>query len=122
MQFVDTREVQEGMQQQMRRHLGRLYVLVHGNQVWSRPDDGGRVAREGGVLFRLVRCRMNGLRMLGIIKILWVVAAVAHKLLWPEGMAVLGEGLLLVADADAGQKCSRGGNALRTSEGRERNV
>lgn len=79
MHFVDTRELQEGVQQQLGRHVGVVDVRV---QWVSRERQGGvGGGSEGGRGgFGPARVGMNELGMLEV-EILWVVvAAVAHKL------------------------------------------
>jgi hypothetical protein len=103
MQFVDAREAQERMQQQIRRRLGVLYVRVH--LVRLRRVPGGRKGgRElwvpGDALFGPARVGMNTNRwgMLDVkIRLRLGDAVVVHKLLWPKGVATRhsgGEGLL----------------------------
>ena len=44
-QFVDAREVQEGVQQEVRRYLGRAWVLMQGSGVGRSEEGGGRLVQ-----------------------------------------------------------------------------
>lgn len=72
MDFVDARELQEGVQQQVGGHLGVVDVGMQAE---------GLVREGGGVVFCAADVGMNGLWMVEV-KILRrvVMAAVGHKL------------------------------------------
>ena len=64
--------------------------------VGRRVQGGGRLLHHADALFGLAGLGMNGVRMLDV-KIVAAVAAVAHKLLWPQGYGGAGgEGLLVL--------------------------
>lgn len=83
-------------------------MLVQLSGVLGYPQGGGQVLEEGAILG--VMGRRVGVWGLLDIKILRAVAAVAHKRAWPQGIAVLEEGRLLVV-VPAGMQA--GGNARR---------
>lgn len=102
-QFVDARELQEGVQQQVRRALEvgsgsvleRELVLGQQRGVGRCQKGGGRRVKKRSRGGRLVQGQRNRLRMLGV-KMLAAVAAVAHQLLGRWDVAAVAEARVVV--------------------------
>jgi hypothetical protein len=78
MHFVDARELQERVQQQIRGHLGVLDLDLRAQMVLLQTEGGSVECRS--VVFGAAGVGMNGLGMVDVKILGDVVAAVGHKL------------------------------------------